>query len=119
MLLLWPADSFYVGVRDVAAATAWYMEKFGLKKTTAEWDEGEGGVALSFAKELPVVIVGPIGLSEDRSTRMLYASDIEKAKKWLSSRGVSVGGIETDRQGTRYFAMQDLEGNSIEVSEQP
>jgi hypothetical protein len=34
-------------------------------------------------------------------------------------RGVNVGPIETDRQGTRYFAMQDLEGNAIEVSEEP
>jgi hypothetical protein len=29
------------------------------------------------------------------------------------------GPIEKDRQGTQYFEMRDLEGNVIEVSEEP
>ena len=55
----------------------------------------------------------------DTTTRMLYSGALEKAHGWLNSRGVSVGPILTDRQGTRYFAMQDLEGNPLEVSEEP
>jgi glyoxalase/bleomycin resistance protein/dioxygenase superfamily protein len=120
MSLIRLADSFYVGVHDVAAASSWYMEKLGLKQTTAELDEGEGCVALSFPKEIPLVIVlGPSGALSDGATRMLYASNVKKAREWLSSRGVNVGMIEKDRQGTQYFEMRDLEGNVIEVSEEP
>jgi hypothetical protein len=30
-----------------------------------------------------------------------------------------VGALEEDRQGTRYFEMRDLEGNVVEVAEEP
>jgi len=33
--------------------------------------------------------------------------------------GVDVAEIQQDRQGTHYFEMRDLEGNVIEVSEEP
>ena len=50
---------------------------------------------------------------------MLYTSDIGKACDLLTSRGVSVGPIEEDRQGTRHFMMRDLDGNEVEVTEEP
>jgi hypothetical protein len=50
---------------------------------------------------------------------MLYASNIKKAREVLGSRRVNVGEIQQDRQGTHYFEMRDLEGNVIEVSEEP
>jgi|HubBroStandDraft_1064217.scaffolds.fasta_scaffold21010_4 hypothetical protein len=53
MSLLWVADSFYVGVRDIAAATSWYIEKFGLRRASVELDEGEGCIGLIFPKETP------------------------------------------------------------------
>jgi hypothetical protein len=37
----------------------------------------------------------------------------------LSSRGVSISPVDSDRQGTRYFVMRDLEGNEIDVTEEP
>jgi hypothetical protein len=119
MSLLWVADSFYVGVCDIAAATSWYIEKFGLKRTSVELDEGEGCVGLIFPKEIPAAIVlGPSGAPSD-GTRMLYTGAIKKAREWLSSRGVTVGAIEKDRQGTQYFEVRDLEGNVIEVAQEP
>lgn len=120
MSLLWVADSFDVGVRDIAAASSWYIEKLGLKRTKVELDEGEGCVGLIFPKEIPTAIVlVPSGAPSDGTTRMLYTGAIKKAREWLSSRGVNVGAIEKDRQGTQYFEMQDLEGNVIEVAEEP
>jgi len=120
MSLLCVADSFYVGVRDLNAATCWYMEKLGLKRTKVDVDEGEGCVALVFPKEAPTaIILGPPAQSDVEPTKMLYTGAIERAHEWLNSRGVRVSAIETDRQGTRYFSMQDLEGNVIEVSEEP
>ena len=120
MSLLWIAESFYVGVRHLASSTSWYIEKLGLKETDVELDEDVGCIALAFPKEAPTTIVlGPLKPATDTTTRMLYSGALEKAHGWLNSRGVSVGPILTDRQGTRYFAMQDLEGNPLEVSEEP
>jgi hypothetical protein len=45
--------------------------------------------------------------------------EIKKAREVLSSRGVNVGDVQEDRQGTQYFQMRDLEGNLIEVAEEP
>jgi hypothetical protein len=120
MSLLWVADSFYVGVTDVAAASGWYIEKLGLKKITVELDEGEGCTALAFPKELPApIVLGPLRAATDGTTPMLYAANIKKAREWLSSRGVEVGTVQEDRQGTHYFEMRDMEGNVIEISEEP
>jgi catechol 2,3-dioxygenase-like lactoylglutathione lyase family enzyme len=120
MSLLYVADSFYVGVRDLNAATSWYMEKLGLKRTKIDVDEEEGCIGLTFSKDVPApIILGPVSDSEYEPTKMLYTGNIERAHEWLNSHGVRVGAIETDRQGTKYFSMQDLEGNAIEVSEEP
>jgi hypothetical protein len=107
MSLLWVADSFYVGVRDIAIATSWYIEKLGLKRTEVELDEAEGCVALFFPKEIPdaTIVLGPSTAPSEKTTRMLYSGAIKKAQEWLISRGVSVGSIEEDRQGTHYFEM--------------
>jgi hypothetical protein len=120
MSLLWVADSFYIGVHDIAAASSWYIEKLGLKETTIDLDEGDGCTALVFPKEPPTpIVLGPSGAATDGSTPMLYASNVNKAREWLASRGVNVGALQEDRQGTHYFEMRDLEGNVIEVSEEP
>jgi len=120
MPLLSIADSFYIGVLDVESATSWYIEKLGLQKVPAEMDDPEGCVALGFSKKgQTCVALGPRGKPTDETTPMLYASNIKKAREVLGSRGVNVGEIQQDRQGTHYFEMRDLEGNVIEVSEEP
>jgi predicted enzyme related to lactoylglutathione lyase len=120
MSLLAIADSFYIGVHDLAAATSWYVEKLGLQKVPVEMDDADGYVALGFSKKDQTAIsLGPRGNPTNGTTPMFYASNVKKARQVLSSRGVDVGDVQEDRQGTRYFQMRDLEGNLIEVSEQP
>jgi hypothetical protein len=120
MSLLTIADSFYIGVLDLTATTSWYIEKLGLQKVPVEMDDPEGCVALGFSKKDEVAIcLGPRGKPTDGTTPMLYASNVKKAREVLSSRGVNVRAIQQDRQGTYYFEMRDLEGNRIEVSEEP
>ena len=120
MSLLTIADSFYIGVLDLTATTSWYIEKLGLQKVPVEMDDPEGCVALEFSKKDEVAIcLGPRGKPTDGTTPMLYASNVKKAREVLSSRGVNVRAIQQDRQGTYYFEMRDLEGNRIEVSEEP
>ena len=36
------ADSFYIGVLDLAAATAWYIEKLRLQKVSVKTDDAVG-----------------------------------------------------------------------------
>jgi hypothetical protein len=50
MSVLTIADSFYIGVLDLAAATAWYSEKLGLQKVPLKMDDAEGCIALGFSK---------------------------------------------------------------------
>jgi hypothetical protein len=120
MSLLAIADSFYIGVLDLAAATSWYIEKIGLQKIPAEMDDAEGCVTLGFSKkDRTAIALGPRGRPTDGTSPMLYAANVIKAREVLSSRGVNVGDIQEDRQGTHYFQMRDLEGNLIEVSEEP
>jgi len=120
MSLLIIADSFYIGVLDVAAASSWYIQKLGLQQVPTEMDDGEGCVELAFSKkDQTCIALGPRTELTDSATPMLYSSNVSKAREVLSSRGINVGEIQQDRQGTHYFEMQDLGGNVIEVSEKP
>jgi hypothetical protein len=120
MPLLWVADPCYVGVRNVETAVAWYTEKLGLVKTRVGPDEAEGCIGLTFPKEIPApIVLCPMAPAVGRATPTFYTDNIEMARALLNSRKVGVGTIETDRQGTRYFEMHDLEGNVLEVSEEP
>ena len=108
----------YIGVRDLAAATAWYIEKIGLRKIDIEMDEPEGCIALGFSKDEYAFTLGPQGKPTEELTPRLYASNVKKASEFLSSRGVNVGEIHQDEQGTHYFEIRDLEGNGIEICEE-
>src|ERR1700730_5710665 len=120
MSLLSIADSFYIGVLDLTAANAWYIEKLGLQKVPVEMDDAEGCVALGFSKKDQIAVtLGLRGKPTDETTPMLYASNVKKAREVLGTRAVNVGDIQQDRQGTHYFEMRDLEGNLIEMSEEP
>ena len=60
MSLLTIADSFYIGVADVRAASAWYTEKLGLRTMPPTPDDEEGCVALGFSKEdHTAIVLGP------------------------------------------------------------
>jgi len=52
-------------------------------------------------------------------TPRLNCSNAKKAREFLASRAIAVGEIQQDGQGTHYFEMRDLEGNAIEISEEP
>lgn len=117
MSLFEPAGSNYIGVVDIAAATAWYIGKLGLRKVDVEMDNGEGCVALGFEKDEYAFCLGPAGQPADELTPMVCSSNLKKAREFLISRGVNVSEIQPDRQGTHYFEMRDLEGNVVEINE--
>jgi catechol 2,3-dioxygenase-like lactoylglutathione lyase family enzyme len=65
MALFSPGGTNYIGVRDLAAATAWYVEKLGLRKVDVELDDGEDCIALGFDKQECALVLGPSGKPTD------------------------------------------------------
>jgi len=118
MALFRPAGTNYIPVLDLSSAASWYVDKFGLRQHPTKFDDGQRGVELSDSDEL-FFVLGPRGLPADDETPMLYTSRIDKARNYLSSRGVNVGEIQRDRQGTRFFEIRDLENNLIEIVDEP
>ena len=119
MSLLQIPDSIYIGVADAVAASLWYKEKLGLQEVVAPTSDPGDCVSLAFSeRDETAIILGPRDPTTGQRP-ILYATNIGKAKDQLSSRGVSVTPIESDRQGKHYFVMRDLEGNEIEVTEEP
>jgi hypothetical protein len=74
---------------------------------------------LDFSKDECALVLGPSGKPADELTPMLYASNLKKAREFLRYRGVNVGEVQEDGQGTHFFEMRDMEGNVIEISEEP
>jgi|SRR5882672_275909 len=119
MSLLYSGGSAnYIGVADIAAATAWYIDKLGLRKVEAEPDDGKDCIALGFAHDDRAIYLGPLAHSSEEFTHMLNSSNLKKTREFLISRGVNVTEIQQDRQRTHYFEMRDLEGNVIEICEE-
>jgi catechol 2,3-dioxygenase-like lactoylglutathione lyase family enzyme len=118
MSLFTPAGANYIPVLDLAAAASWYADKFGLRQSLTQFDDGQKGVELTLADEV-FFVLGPRDVPNDGETPMLYTSQIEKARKFLRARGVNLGETQLDRQGTRFFEIRDLESSVIEIVEEP
>jgi hypothetical protein len=50
---------------------------------------------------------------------MFDTGNAQKAREWLLARGVNVGPVQTDGQGTHYCEIFDLDNNMIEICEEP
>jgi catechol 2,3-dioxygenase-like lactoylglutathione lyase family enzyme len=118
MLLFTPAAPNYMPVQDLAAATSWYVEKFGARPRPTKFDDGQRGAELWLADEVYFVL-GPRNIPTCDETPMLYTPNIAKAREYLLARGVEATKIQRDRQNTKFFEMRDLEGNLIEICQQP
>jgi hypothetical protein len=106
----------YIGVADISSATAWYIQKLGLRKVNAELDDCPECISLGFEKDECALCLGPLDKPTDELTPMFYSPNLKKAKELLVSRGVNVSEIQRDRQGNDYFEMRDLEGHTIEIN---
>jgi hypothetical protein len=97
----------------------WYVDKLGLRES-GETRSAQSGVATYKFKEDGKIIILTTKMSyrTDRPL-ILFTKRIGRMKGILSDRGIDVGPIRQDRQGTRYFDIHDPEGNTIEVVEEP
>jgi len=109
----------HIVIRDMDSVAPWYVDKLGLRKA-AETSSAESGVATYKFKEdgKSIMLTTKMSYRTDRPL-ILFTKKIGRMKGILSERGINVGAIEQDRQGTRYFEIHDPEGNAIEVVEEP
>jgi catechol 2,3-dioxygenase-like lactoylglutathione lyase family enzyme len=115
-------DNITVGVRDLDRAVHWYQEKLGLRRADAPGDEVDALLVLSKDDEtgLGLMVLGPdVGPNNFEQHPIMYSDKIEAAREDFASRGVSVGPIQKDSGGNRFFQFQDLDGNTIEVCVEP
>lgn len=103
-----------IGVRSMEPAIAWYKEKLDLP---ASQRVDDGGVEL-LSRNAETKIILTIG-TEEGDPPILDTRNAAKTREWLLARGVEVGPVQTDRQGTHYIEMRDLENNIIEICEEP
>ena len=102
---------------DAAAAAAWYKQKLELPESRKTEDDKTGGLELSTHNlEIKVLLFAGADYP-DRP--ILDTRSAAKAREWLLARGVEVGPVQTDIQGTHFVEMRDLEGNMIEICEEP
>lgn len=118
--------SIFLPVRNLDAASEWYRDKMGCHDVAPyEKDEPGATAALALEKESGVLTLGVIDPRKpgtdvaEPSVPTLYAGNINKAREWLVSRGVAASPVARDQQRTQYFEFRDLDGNLLEVSEEP
>jgi hypothetical protein len=109
----------YVAVRDVATASPWYVEKFGLRKLSSAEQLQPDGIALQFDASSNPVILLPKDPTVFRSAPVFFTRKVDKVRARLIARGICADLVQQDGQGTNYFELLDGEGNAIEVSEEP
>jgi catechol 2,3-dioxygenase-like lactoylglutathione lyase family enzyme len=109
-----------VAVSNLEAASAWYQEKFDLRDAKVKPDVDESPSILLVSREgeprISLVTKDEVG---EMDPPIMDTASAAKAREWLLARGVEVGPVQTDRQGTHFVEMRDLENNMIEICEEP
>jgi len=105
-------------VRDIDSVAPWYVDKLGLRKSTeSHWAES-GAATYRFKEDGKSITLTTKTSQGTEKTLILLTKRIGRMQGVLSARGIDVGPIGQDRQGTRYFEIHDPEGNAIEVVEE-
>jgi len=102
-------------VRDVDSVAPWYVDKLGLRRSAdSPWVES-GAASYRFKEDGKSITLTTKTSYGTEKTLILLTKRIGRMRGVLSARGIDVGPIEQDRQGTRYFEIRDPEGNAIEI----
>jgi catechol 2,3-dioxygenase-like lactoylglutathione lyase family enzyme len=105
-------DNVTVEVRNLDRALDWYREKLGFRVPS---QKSENTMPSSHTQMRPKQVRGPETGMNRGHPPIIFAPKIEAAPEDLSSRGVSVGPIQNDSGGNRFFHFQDIEGNTVEI----
>jgi len=118
----WISDNCVIEVRNLGAARDWYKKTFGLREASGEREDDSGRpfVDLRVSNDDTALTLVERAASPAQSEHVIFfAKNLQKAREWLTERGVTVEAITTDSGGNRLFRFQDLEGNAIEVCVEP
>jgi catechol 2,3-dioxygenase-like lactoylglutathione lyase family enzyme len=126
--LFWATNVANLVVSDLDSAAAWYREKLDCKtraktdEDEGDWDDIDAVVFCSIGGLEAICLMKPSagkddGHRSDGSDAIIYCKDLNKGAEFLSSRSVSVGGIQEDGDGSRFFNIQDLDGNKLQILE--
>ena len=103
----------------------WYARNFGAVTRPATDVDGEPPPAGSFEvlfkdDEYAWGMFVPSGSSlyEEKQISIISTDQIEKANKMLTELGSNPQVIQQDRDGYRFFEVKDLDGNTLQVSEE-
>lgn len=118
-------------VSDAKAAAEWYSDKFGLRVSElkdfsqGDWDDVALTMVCKFVddEEYPGIYLMQLIPGKDDGQRLegndlLYCTNLKDAAELLSSRGISLGAVQEDGDGSRYFFIQDPDGNKLQILEE-
>lgn len=122
MRLFW-ADSVVLSYSDVNAAKQWWARAFDCKEVAVpqEWDDPlPSDVALRFpGSEGPTILLSSLSEGRESSEHpIIFTRTLKKAHEHLQGRGVVTGTIH-EEWGTEIFEITDVEGNVIEICNEP
>jgi catechol 2,3-dioxygenase-like lactoylglutathione lyase family enzyme len=106
----------YVEVANPSATATWYVEKLGLRRLAPSENSDPKTISLKFSYDATEEMrLGPHDSLSLGGTVILYSRRLKRTREVLRGRGIDVGPIQFDRQGTSYFEFHDPEGNTVEV----
>jgi predicted enzyme related to lactoylglutathione lyase len=115
---------FHLAVKDMPKAKAFYADKLGLNVATDyRKDDDNWWVALTLPEGgVTVTLTTHHGHMKPGALTLYFAtSDIEKAQKELSDKGVAVGEVKDDLygpgSGVKFFQLHDPDGNLIHIQQ--
>jgi predicted enzyme related to lactoylglutathione lyase len=123
--LPWTAAKFSIPsstrifVRDIDSASPWYIQNLGLRKLAQKDIRDSEAATLAFKEDGRSVVLTTRAGAGTGNRLILFTKKIGKMREIMTARGVMVGKVERDRQGTQYFQIHDPEGNEIEVVQEP
>ncbi len=108
-----------ISVKNIHSASEWYTQRLGLLKQADDQPEQKEVVTYRFREDGKSIVLTTKPDFRTGRTPIFFTKKISRMKDALNARGIDTGTITKDRQGTRYFEINDPEGNVIEVVEEP
>ena len=128
MSLFRSADPISLVYSSLESATRWWIETFDCQqvKVPEDWDSPlPSDVALRFrGEEEPTISLSSKTEAEAKNVQcmptvpIIYSDRLRRAHEHVTSRGVIPGAIQSGGSA-QFFELRDLEGNTIEVCEEP
>jgi catechol 2,3-dioxygenase-like lactoylglutathione lyase family enzyme len=124
-------DNANLYVSNIETAEAWYRESLGFKTRPmtdgdeGEWSDVEAAIVCKFKQEeeepgiyvMKLVAGADDGTRSDGSDAIFICRNLSEAADLLTWRGVSVGPVQEDGDGSKFFFVQDPDGNKLQVLE--